>query len=84
MEDKSTQTIFEFENKERITNCNNKSGYNGIRWHKRDRKWYVQITYCYKKIHIGVFSTIEEAKEAYNNFVKNMNENYNCSYKIHN
>lgn len=40
---------------------NNKSGFRGICWHKRDKKWQVQITINGKQIHGGCFDNIEDA-----------------------
>lgn len=39
---------------------NNKSGYPGVIWHKKARKW--QSMYCGK--YLGLFETIEDALEA--------------------
>lgn len=44
----------------------NKSGYNGVYWHKRDNKWRSKIMYNGKNIHIGCYTDIHEAAEAYN------------------
>jgi hypothetical protein len=44
---------------------NNKSGFKGVNWHKRDKRWRSQIS-CYKKYtHIGYFKDKEEAARAY-------------------
>ena len=43
----------------------NKSGYKGVSWHKRVKKWRAQIKYNNKVMHLGYFSTPEEAYEAY-------------------
>ena len=48
----------------RQLNKNNKSGIKGVGWHKRDQKWYVQITFCNKQIHLGYFVKLEDAKNA--------------------
>lgn len=39
----------------------NKSGINGICWHKRDRRWSVSIGVNGSGKHIGTFVSIEEA-----------------------
>lgn len=39
----------------------NTSGCQGVHWHKRDSKWVAQIRHNYKPIHLGYFTTIEEA-----------------------
>ena len=46
----------------RITN---KSGYKGVCWHRRDRKWRAQICHNYKVIALGSFQTREEAAATY-------------------
>ena len=43
---------------------NNTSGHPGVVWHKRISKWQVKIKHSYKYIHIGYFTTIEEAISA--------------------
>ena len=44
---------------------NNASGYKGVRWHKRARRWCAQITVNYQQIHLGYFDTPEEAYAVY-------------------
>ena len=46
-------------------NSKNTSGYKGVHWYKRDKKWQAQIKLNGKKIHLGYFSTPEEAHAAY-------------------
>ena len=43
----------------------NTSGYKGVSWHKRDKKWQAQIKINYVNIHLGLFSTPELAHKAY-------------------
>jgi hypothetical protein len=45
---------------------NNTSGYKGVYWHKTVQKWTANIVHHKNHIHLGVFSTIEEAVLAYN------------------
>ena len=44
---------------------NNKSGYKGVAYYKRDKKWHARIMYMKKRIHLGCYNTPEEASEAY-------------------
>ena len=48
---------------------NNKSGYVGVIWNKRDRKWIVNIGVNNKLINIGTFKTKEEAVQARDNYI---------------
>jgi len=50
----------------RTKQVNNTSGYKGICWCKRDKKWVAHIKYNQKQIHIGNFDDIEDARETYN------------------
>jgi len=43
----------------------NKSGYKGVSWQKNRNKWQASITKNRKQIHLGFYSTKEEAYEAY-------------------
>jgi len=49
----------------RIIRSDNKSGYLGVCWHKRDRKWVAQIRVNKKNIHLGVYDSPSDAAEAY-------------------
>jgi hypothetical protein len=42
----------------------NKSGYIGVCWHKRNNKWMASIGYKGKIIHLGYFTSAEEAARA--------------------
>lgn len=42
------------------------SGYKGVRWHKRDKKWESRILVKGKMVQLGYFSTKEQAAIAYN------------------
>lgn len=41
----------------------NTSGVKGVCWYKRNKKWQVHISHNDKKIHLGYFKTIEEARD---------------------
>jgi hypothetical protein len=43
----------------------NTTGYKGVVFHKRDKKYQANITVCNKKIHLGYYNTPEEAYRAY-------------------
>lgn len=53
------------------SNKKNTSGYRGVVWHKRDKRWQAACTVYGKQIHIGNFNTAEEAHLAYEEFKKN-------------
>jgi hypothetical protein len=42
----------------------NKSGTTGVAWHKKAGKWRAYIMINYKQVHLGLFSTIEQAIDA--------------------
>lgn len=62
------------------TPCTNSSGYKGVRWHKKARKWAARIVIKQKEIHLGVFEKIEDAikarKEAEEKYFKPIIEEY--------
>jgi hypothetical protein len=45
----------------------NKSGYKGVCWKKKEKKYSAQITVNYKAIHLGYFKNPVEAAKAYDN-----------------
>ncbi|WP_261540538.1 HNH endonuclease [Burkholderia multivorans] len=45
--------------------CNNRSGFKGVSWFKRDRKWVARIRVAGKYKHLGYYFTLEEAHEVY-------------------
>ena len=53
----------------RLIKANNTSGYRGVGWHKATQMWYACITFNRKKYWLGLFSTSQQAAQAYNNFV---------------
>lgn len=63
-----------------LKNKKNTSGYKGISWDKSRCKWSSQIVYNGKKIHLGYFQNIEDAKNAYNEKAKYLNDIHDCHY----
>lgn len=49
---------------------NNTSGYKGVHWEKRLKKWRVKIKENKKIIHLGLFEKKEVAAQAYNEAAK--------------
>lgn len=58
---------------------NNKSGFVGITWRKRDSVWASNIYVNNKLKHIGYYETIEEAVEARDNYIIENNLPYKLS-----
>lgn len=48
----------------RNSNKSNTSGFVGVKWHSRDRKWQAEINLNNRKIHLGYFDDFEEAVRA--------------------
>jgi len=44
---------------------NNTSGYKGVYWAKRNKRWLAQITHNGKQVYIGHYKDKEEAARAY-------------------
>ena len=57
-------------NQNRKTSKLNKSGYNGVSWCIRNKKWVTQIQYENKKIHIGYYIDLIDAAKAFNDAAK--------------
>lgn len=49
----------------RVKNSKNTSGYKGVTWHKRDKRWQAALTLNGKCIHLGYYGSAEEAHKAY-------------------
>lgn len=47
------------------TKSSNTSGFKGVSWHKKDKKWQTRIKINGKQKHLGNFTTPELASEAY-------------------
>ena len=72
--DNRISNLREADNSENINNCNkyktNKSGYKGVSWRKKDKKWVAQIQINKKKFHLGLFATPLEASRKYEETAK--------------
>ena len=44
----------------------NTSGYKGVSWKKKNKKWGVKICFQNKQVHLGYFESLEDAALAYN------------------
>jgi len=53
----------------RLLYRHNKSGYRGVYYHNRDKKWIAQISINNKKQYLGYFNAKKEAALAYNNAI---------------
>lgn len=49
---------------------NNKSGVNGVSWHKLKQQWYARISFGGKTYSLGYFDDLEDAKKARENAEK--------------
>jgi hypothetical protein len=65
--DRSTQNVNQRMKK------TNKSGATGVNWHKASNKWVAQVCRGRKKVHIGLFDTVEAAKQARDKFLSENN-----------
>jgi hypothetical protein len=63
----------------RAIKSTNKSGYRGVHWNKRAKKWKASIMVSSKNIHLGYFNTALEASEAYIAYVKDNKLEHNYS-----
>ena len=63
-----TTAIIQNRNK-RIIQSNNKSGYKGVSFNKKQKKFMSQITVDSKVIYLGVFNDAKDAGEAYDSYI---------------
>jgi hypothetical protein len=45
--------------------ANNTSGHRGVSWNKNAGKWHAYIKIKGKRIHLGLFNTVDEARQVY-------------------
>jgi len=64
--------------KNQATSKRNTSGFKGVTFHKLTGKWQAGARLNGKRIHLGLFSTPEEASQVYNDFAK---ENHGEFYR---
>jgi hypothetical protein len=63
-----------------VLKSTNTSGYKGVKWYKKHKKWAAQITINKKRKHLGLFESIEKAyaerlkaeKELHGEFARNL------------
>lgn len=61
-------------NSKKYKNC--KSGFKGVCWHKRDKKWEASIKKNGIQKHLGYFNTPEEASEVYKKAAKKIHGDF--------
>lgn len=66
----------------RNKNKNNTSGFKGVSWCKKAKKWVSRIKINRKSKFLGQFDTPEAAYAAYCKHAKYLNETYGCKYKL--
>lgn len=59
-------------------NSNNKTGAKGVRWHKKDEKYYAEIMNAGRKIHLGSFDDPMQAALAYDAAAISLRGEYAC------
>ncbi len=61
---------------------NNTSGIKGVSWNKQHEKWVAHIRHHKKRIHLGYYDDIEQARRAYNLKAQELNELENTIYRL--
>jgi len=64
----------------RLLRNTNTSGYEGINWKKKDKRWHARICIKGKRIYIGSFKNIEDAVKARNYYI--ITNNLQNDYKV--
>lgn len=60
----------------------NTSGYKGVTWHKKGKKWNAEIIYFYKKIFLGLHTSKIEAAKAYNEAATRLYGEFACLNEV--
>ncbi len=63
-------------------NKNNKSGFKGVSFHAKRRKWRAAIAHTSKRIELGLFDTKQEAAIAYNNKAMELFKEFCCLNEV--
>lgn len=61
---------------------NNKSGFTGVHWCNKRKRWTAQIGVNYKRIHLGYFLTALDAAKAYDKYVIDNNLEHTKNFNI--
>ena len=69
-------------NQNRNINKNKKLNIKGVCWDKHNNKYKSCCKFNNKNIHIGHFDNVEDAKIAYDNKIKELNEKFGCYFKV--
>ena len=62
----------------RKISLNNKSGYKGVSWDKKARKWRTTIQSKYKSMYLGCYSSKIEAAGVYNQYARELFGDFAC------
>lgn len=57
---------------------NNTSGFKGVSWHKKARKWSAQIRLHGKQKHLGLFELAKDAAQAYDTAARQLHGEFAC------
>jgi hypothetical protein len=68
-------------NANKVLQANSTTGFKGVNWHKRNRKYQAYITVNRKYIHLGSFNTAIEAAKAYDQAAVEYFEEFACTNK---
>ena len=63
----------------RIIQTNNTSGFRGVNYNKKNKKWIARISIDNKRIYLGTFDTAIEAAKTYDKYIVDNNLEYNTN-----